>query len=82
MIQNDEQLQQATEALNDLYRALASYRSRILPVNRRNYEVIAQGPLDEIRKIRAEIDEYLGLPDESKTADVLRETPPGFSPEG
>ena len=47
MIENDEQLQQATEALNDLYRALASYRSKILPVNPRNYGIIAQGPLDE-----------------------------------
>jgi len=79
MIQNDEQLQQATEALNDLYRALASYRSKILPANPRNYAIIAQGPLDQIRKIRAEIDEYLGLSNEAVTsADALREIPPGF----
>ena len=78
MIQNDEQLQQATEALNDLYRALASYRSKILPVNPRNYTVIAQGPLDEIRKIRGEIDQYLGLPEETLAADALKETPPDF----
>jgi hypothetical protein len=64
MIENDKQLQQATEALGDLYRALASYRSKILRVNPRNYAVMAQGPLDEIRKIRGEIDEYLGLHDE------------------
>ena len=61
MIQNSEQLQQACEALGDLYRALASYRERILPANPRNYAVIARGPLEEVRKIQAEIDTYLGL---------------------
>jgi hypothetical protein len=41
MIQNGEQLQQAYEAVGDLYRALASYRERILPANPQNYRVIA-----------------------------------------
>jgi hypothetical protein len=77
MIQNDEQLRQASEALGDLYRALASYRRKILPVNPRNYAVISQGPLDEIRKIQAEIDEYLGL-QQPASSDVLREAPPDF----
>jgi hypothetical protein len=75
MIENDEQLQQAWEALGDLYRAVASYRSRILPVNPRNYAVIAQGPQDEIRKLQAEIDDYLGLREPAATAGALRESP-------
>jgi hypothetical protein len=77
MIENDEQLQQAWEALGDLYRAVASYRSKILPVNPRNCAVIAQGPLDEIRKLQAEVDEYLGLREVAATADALREIPSG-----
>ena len=77
MIENDEQLQQAWEALGGLYRALASYRSRILPANPRNYAIIAQGRLDEIRKLQVEVDEYLGLGQPVTTADALRETPPG-----
>jgi len=76
MIENDEQLRQASEAIGDLYQALASYRSRILPVNPRNYRVIAQGPLEEIRKIQADIDNYLGLREPAMIADSLRETPP------
>ena len=86
MIQNGEQLQQAYEALGDLYRALASYRERILPVNQRNYAVIARGPLEEVRRIQAEIDTFLGLheseaaapqPKASEPASALRETSPG-----
>ena len=75
MIENDEQLHQASEALGDLYRALASYRAKILPANPRNYALIAQGPLDEIRKLRAEIDVYLGLHEKDGAVHALRETP-------
>ena len=77
MIENDEQLHQTWEALGDLYRALASYRSKILPINPRNYAIIAQGPLDEIHKLQAEVDEHLGLREPAATADALRETPSG-----
>ena len=77
MIENDEQLQQTGAALGDLYRALASYRSKILPANPRNYVIVAQGPLDEIRKLQAEVDEYLGLREPAAAADALRETPSG-----
>ena len=77
MIENDEQLQQAWEALGGLYRALASYRSKILPANPRNYVIVAQGPLDEIRELQAEVAAYLGLGEPVAAADVLRETPAG-----
>jgi len=77
MIENDEQLQQAWEALGGLYRALASYGSEILPANPRNYTIIAQGPLAEIRKLQPEVDEYLGLREPAATADALRKTPSG-----
>ena len=82
MIENGEQLQQACDALSDLYRVLASYRAKILPVNPRNYAVIARGPLEEIPKIQAEIDAYLGLQElvvnASEEAGALREVPPLF----
>ena len=75
MIETDEQLHQAWEALGDLYRALASYRSKILPANPRNYAIIVQGPQDQIRKIQAEINEYLGLREPATTElSALRET--------
>ena len=79
MITNDAQLQQAYEALGDLYRALASYRAKILRVNPTNYALIAQGPLEEIRKIQLDIDAYLGLSDFANVSQhqaVLREDAP------
>jgi len=82
MISNDEQLQQAYEALGDLYRALASYRAKILRVNLTNYNLIAQGPLEEIRRIQSDINAYLGLHESlnaSQGAAVLREGAPPLS---
>jgi len=79
MIQNEAQLQQACEALGDLYRVLGSYRARILPQNARNYAMMAQGPLEEIRKLQSEIEEYLGLTSDAVTpvgqGAILREKP-------
>ena len=79
MIQNEAQLQQACDALGDLYRVLGSYRSRILPQNARNYAMMAQGPLEQIRKLQSEIEEYLGLTSEAAMpvgpGTVLREKP-------
>jgi hypothetical protein len=57
-IQNDEQMYQTLDAMRLLYRGLASLRADILPVNPRNYAVFAEGPVDTIRELQAQIDEY------------------------
>ena len=59
MIENTAQLEQAIEQVGRMQRILESYRERILPKNPRNFAVFAEGPLDEIRKLQIEIDEYL-----------------------
>ena len=59
MIENTEQLQQAIEQMGRMQRILESYRADILPKNPRNFAVFAEGPLDEIRKLQAEIDQYV-----------------------
>ena len=59
MIENPAQLDQAIEQMGRMQRILDSYRVRILPKNPRNFAVFAEGPLDEIRKLQANIDEYL-----------------------
>ena len=59
MIEDTDQLQQALEQMGRMQRILDSYRADILPKNPRNFGVFAEGPLDEIRKLQAEISEYL-----------------------
>ena len=59
MIENTEQLQQAIEQMGRMQRILESYRVDILPKNPRNFAIFAEGPLDEMRKLQAEIDQYI-----------------------
>ena len=59
MIENVEQLQHAIEQMGRMQRILESYRADILPKNPRNFAVFAEGPLDEIRKLQAEIAAYV-----------------------
>ena len=61
MIENDDQMRRTAEQMLRMYIALSDLRQRLLPVNKRNYEIFAEGPIEEIRRLRAEIDEYLGL---------------------
>ena len=59
MIENTEQLVQAIEQMGRMQRILESYRSDILPNNPRNFAAFAEGPLDEIHKLQAEISDYV-----------------------
>lgn len=59
MIQTDGQLRQAIEQIERLYHGLDALRADILPKNPRNFALFAEGPLDEIRKLQAEIDQYI-----------------------
>lgn len=61
MITNDEQLEQAIEQLARMYRAMAALRARVLPVHARNFALLAEGPLDEIRRLQVQIDAYAGV---------------------
>jgi hypothetical protein len=60
MITNDEQLNQAVERLGCMYRAMAASRAEVLPVNARRFALMAEGPIDEIRRLQAQIDAYAG----------------------
>jgi hypothetical protein len=59
MITNEAQLQQAIEQIQRLCRALDSLRMDILPKNPRNFAIMAEGPVDEIRKLQADIGAYI-----------------------
>ena len=59
MIETTEDLYQAIEQMGRMQRILESYRTDILPKNPRNFAIFAEGPLDEIRKLQAEIADYV-----------------------
>jgi hypothetical protein len=59
MISNDDQFNQAVQQLERMYRALATLRAEVLPMNARQYAVMAEGPLDQIRHLQEEIEAYL-----------------------
>lgn len=60
MITNDEQLNQAVARLGSMYRALAALHAEVLPVNARQFALMAEGPVDEIRRLQVQIDAYTG----------------------
>ncbi len=59
MIQNEAQLQQALEQIENLCRAVQSLRAELFPKNPRNFAILAEGPLDELRKLQALVDDYV-----------------------
>jgi hypothetical protein len=59
MITTEAQLQQAIEQIQRLCRALDSLRVDIFPLNPKNFAIMAEGPVDEIRTLQADIDAYI-----------------------
>ena len=59
MIQTEAQLCQAIEQIEGLCRALDALRVDILPKNPRNFAILAEGPVDEIRKLQGDINDYV-----------------------
>ena len=59
MITTDPQLQQAIEQIQRLCQALDSLRRDLLSKNPRNFAIMAEGPVDAIRKLQADIHAYI-----------------------
>jgi hypothetical protein len=59
MIKTEAQLHQALEQIENLCCGVQSLRADILPKNPRNFAILAEGPMDEIHKLQAEIDQYI-----------------------
>lgn len=59
MIETSEQVYQAIEQMGRMQRILESYRNEILGRNPRNFAVLAEGPLEQIRQLQAQLDEYV-----------------------
>ena len=61
MIQTDAGLQQGIEQLQRMYRILADLRARMGTKNPTQFKLFAEGPIEEIRRLTHDIDEYLGI---------------------
>ena len=61
MIQNDEQLRRTQEALNDLESSLATLHGKKATIHPDRFALMAAPLVDHIRRLRAEIDEYIGM---------------------
>ena len=59
MIAVAEKLGQAIEQMGRMQRILESYRNEILTKNPRNFALLAEGPLEHLRQLQAQIDEYI-----------------------
>ena len=59
MIETSEQAYQAIEQMGRMQRILEAQRNEILARNPRNFAMLAQGPLEQIRQLEAQIDEFL-----------------------
>jgi hypothetical protein len=61
MIQNDDQLNQTRAAIADLEAAVASLKRDVLPVNPARFALMAEPAVDQIRELRAQVEEYVGI---------------------
>ena len=68
MIRTTEQLYQAIEQMGRMQRILESYRDEILTQNPRNFGVLAEGPLEQLRQLQQQIDEYIQHLEASETS--------------
>lgn len=59
MIETAEQLYQAIEQMGRMQRILESYRNEILTQNPRNFAMLAEGPLEQLRQLQQQVGEYL-----------------------
>lgn len=51
MIETAEQLYQAIEQMGRMQRILESYRNELLAKNPRNFAILAEGPLEQLRQL-------------------------------
>jgi len=59
MMETSEQLYQTIEQMGRMQRILESYRNEILTRTPHNFAVLAEGPLQQLRQLQQQIDEYI-----------------------
>jgi len=58
MIKTVEQVAQAIERMGRMQKILESYRIEILPKKPRNFALLVAGPLEQLRQLQMQLEEY------------------------
>jgi hypothetical protein len=76
MIQNEQQLEQSLQGMQLMYNALPDLRAKHWPQHPQWYAVMAEGPLEQIRRLRAEVDAWFDVGRESlrDVADAVEDS--------
>ena len=61
MIYTEEGLQETQQMVVEMEQALNRLRRDIKPFNEQQYRIMSQGLISQIRQMREEVDEYLGI---------------------
>lgn len=61
MIENERQLNQTRAAITDLENAVSALKREVLEVNPARFALMAEAPVAEIRQLREQIDEFVGI---------------------
>lgn len=61
MIRNEQEFHQAVDQMDRMYRALASLKARQPMIEPGQFAVLAEGPIDEIRRLQSDLDAFLGV---------------------
>ena len=61
MIESSQQLQDTRDALEQVERALRSLKEKVKSKNPQLFAAMSEGYQSEIRKLRSEIEEYVGV---------------------
>jgi len=61
MIYTEAGLEKTQKMLTEMEQALNDLRQRIKPFNEQQYRIMAEGLISQIRQMREEVDEYLGI---------------------
>ncbi len=77
MITNIDQFVQAIEQMGRMQRVLESYQKDILPQNPRMFVLFCEGPLEQIRQLQEQMDQFMSLREAEQPREpaALREAP-------
>jgi hypothetical protein len=66
MIRNEEDLQETLHWIEVFNNQIERLKERVLPKSRQWYKLMAEGPEEEIKRLQADVDDYLARKERTK----------------